>query len=209
MRYELLIRPIQAATRFAPEAIREALAAAELGAEGVLPAEVDLGSGKVVVEGFEREGGGKDGHGHHQDKDDHAQEGAWEGLNLSFPMGLQSAEGDRAVGMAFGLAQALGAQVYDPQVGRVVTPSDHERILATWRRSWAFQADVVGAVDLGSGDPGQPEPAPGFLGGRTGLALTIIFFLLLLVYLVRACAAGDDDPRPTLPHPPVQTGAEN
>ncbi len=194
MRYELLIRPILDTTRFAPEAVTEALAASDLGPEGALPAELDLGSGKVRVEGFERE---------RTSPSDPGPDEGLDGLNLSFPMGLQADEGDRAVGLAFGLAQALGAQVYDPQVGELVKPSEHDRILATWRRSWAFQADIVGAPDLGSGDPGLPEPQRGIAGGRTGLALLIIFGLLMLVYLVRACAAADERPGPVPTHPPL------
>lgn len=199
MRYELLIRPILDTARFAPEAVTEALKVADLGRDGALPAELDLGSGKVHVEGFARERPGQAGEG--GTGDDGA--GGLDGINFSFPMGLQAGEGDRAVGMAFGLSQALGAQVYDPQIGELVKPSDHDRILASWRRWWAFQADIVGAPDLGSGDPGLPEPQRGIAGGRTGLALLIIFGLLMLVYLVRACAASDDRPRPATTHPPL------
>ncbi len=177
MRYELYIRISQmseSADRLSLERALTALSAAGFGEPDALPAEMDLGQGRLVAEAFARESGGED----------------LDGINLSFPLGLEQAQGERAVTVVFALGRELGAEVFDPQLGSLVGASDHERIIGTWRRSYEFQSDVVGAVGLGHGAPAPLQEPRGLVPPRIKLVLFLGLVILVLVFMFRSCFAN-------------------
>lgn len=178
MRYELYIRMPDFADRLPPErAIAELGQAAFLPADS-LPSELDLGQGKLLAEAFI-----------HPDRAEQADQGetGLDGLNLGFDMGIDRAQGERAIGLAFDLADKLGAEVFDPQLSQMATRTDQDRIVSAWRQSYAFQAGVVGAVGMGGGDPIAIEAPPGLLNSQTKLILILGVVILVLVFVGRSC----------------------
>lgn len=154
--------------------MRQALTLAGLPAEREPPVEFDLGQGALRVEPFLW-------------PDAPAEAGELDGLNLSFPLGLPDAQGDRAVAAALAAAHELGAQVFDPQLGRLVGKLEHEEILRNWRRSYDFQLGVVGALELGPGAPSPARPETSGLATKTKIILSVAGAILLLSFMLRSC----------------------
>jgi hypothetical protein len=178
LRYELYIRMPEFADRLPPERAIAELGQAAFVPADVLPSELDLGQGKLLVEAFI-----------HPDRAAQAAEGesSLDGLNLGFDMGIDRDQGERAIGLTFDLADKLGAEVFDPQLGKMFNRSDQNRIVTAWRQSYAFQAGVVGAVGLGGGDPISIEAPPGLLTPQIKLILILGVIILALVFVARSC----------------------
>ncbi len=181
MRYELYLRAGDEPAPGAPlswDATREALALAGVDAAQGLPVELDLGQGRLRLEAYRPapEGSAPP-----------AGDPPLAGLNASFPLGLVDAEGDRAVAVVLRVADQLGAVVFDPQLGRLVTRGDHERILTAWRRSYDFHLGVVGAAALGAGAPAPARPERSPASARLKLVLWLALGVLVAGFFLRAC----------------------
>jgi hypothetical protein len=177
MRYELYIRPAETDGTLAAEAVRAQLEAAGFTVEDGLRAGYALEDGRLEAAPFVRQ-------------PNRAAAEALDGLDLSFPMGCSAVAAEQAVALVFSLARALDAVIYDPQLAAVVQTSEQGRVIQGWRRSIAFQADVVGSSDLaGYGLSDRQSRRSGLLEGRTGWLVLLILFLLGVIWWFRSCDA--------------------
>jgi hypothetical protein len=81
---------------------------------------------------------------------------------------------------AFALAQALGLEVYDPQLASEVTELDRDRVRANCDEVRTFRADTLGEAGLLAG---LPAPAP---AGRTRLHLWLLIGGIIVAFLLLA-----------------------
>jgi hypothetical protein len=176
MEYELYLRMPEAAERLSRKRASQALELAGFGPSAGLPARLDLGQGPLTASAYRR--------------DEAMDPDLLDGINLGFPMGVDQAQGDRAVAIALALAGALGAELFDPQLGELVGPGDQERILRTWRRSYEFHASVVGAGELGAGSPVPLDERRSGLAPRVKVLLLLLGAFLLVVFLFRTCLSN-------------------
>lgn len=193
MNYELYLRMPEGADRLPAATAKSELLAAGFATFETWPAVLDLGQGKLTAEAYRREPAG--------DPD------RLDGLNLGFAMGVDLAQGERAVALAFGLAAKLGAELFDPQLGQVVQASDHDRIARAWRRSWEFQAGVVGTAELGLGSPVPLDQGRSGFPPRLKVLLFLLAAFLVVVFLFRTCLSNwADRQAPAVGLPPVEPG---
>lgn len=188
MRYDLYIRPAAPDGTLAADAVRAQLEATGFAVEDGLRAGYALEDGRLEAAPFVR----------HPDQ---AAADTVGGLDLSFPMGCSAVAAEQAVALVFTLARALEAVIYDPQLAAVVQTSEQDRVVQSWRRSIAFQADVVGSGDLaGYGLSEQPRRG-GLFEGRAGWMMLLILFLLGVIWWFRSCdaAAAGGIPNPKFP----------
>jgi hypothetical protein len=195
VRYELYLRTgedVAARGALSWDAVRDALALAGVETTQGLPAELDLGQGRLRFEAYRRtlEGGpaGRAPTGEVPATETPAGEApALDGLNASFPLGLQDSQGDRATAAVLRVAEQLGWVMFDPQLGCLVTKADHGRILTAWRRAYEFHLGVVGAAELGAGAPAPAQPERGGLSSKFKLVLWLALGLVMASFLFRAC----------------------
>jgi hypothetical protein len=134
--------------------------------QGLAPAkgalgEIDLGQGKLRAEAY------KEG----------------DGIDFSLPLDMPDSEGDRAVQIIINVKEELAANLFDPQLGSLVTRADTERILQSWRETHAFHFGVTKTPGLGAG---TPHPSYG-MPTRIKLVLILGIGILASVFLFRTC----------------------
>ncbi len=177
MRYDLYIRPAETNGTLAAAAVRAQLEAAGFAIEDGLRAGYTLEDGRLEAAPFVRQ-------------PDRAAADALDGIDLSFPMGCSAMAAEQAVALVFSLARALEAVIYDPQLAAVVQAGEQDRVIQGWRRSIAFQADVVGSGDLGGYGLSDRSRRGGLIEGRTGWMVLLILFLLGVIWWFRSCDAA-------------------
>jgi len=200
VRYELYLRPGDDSAAGAPlpwEVVQDALALAGVQTAQGLPAELEASQGRLRLEAFHRPAAAQPPPAAPpaeappaalpQPASPPAARPLLDGLNASFPLGLQDAQGDRAVAVVLLTAEQLGWVVFDPQLGRLVTKADHERILSSWRRAYEFHLGVVGAAELGAGAPAPSRPERGTSSAKLKLILWIALGLIVASFIFRAC----------------------
>ncbi|MBW1871787.1 MAG: hypothetical protein JRJ19_06965 [Deltaproteobacteria bacterium] len=154
-------------------------------AEGAL-GQIDLGHGKLKA--VEHTGSDWDRAVETSDQDSE-QEPADElkGVDFSFPFGLPDVEGELAITQILNVNELLLANLFDPQVGSLVTHSDHDRISQAWHESHEYHFGIAGTPGLGSGMPGySPATQPG-IPTKYKIMAVIAGAMLLVIMMVRSC----------------------
>jgi hypothetical protein len=112
-------------------------------------------------------------------------DGEVRGVDLEVPFGGAEEELRRALEYAMTLADQLGALVFDPQLGREVVRSSIEDVVARWRQSQAWAADVTGEVSDERGVL-EVKPPPPLLSRRAKAVLLIVAGFIVLYVLLNA-----------------------
>ena len=192
LRYELYIRSLEENKGWPSDHMLQVLEAAGFAvAEGLPCQPPDL---KLKVESYQQAQAEDPTH--------------WQGLNFSFPMGSTETDGTKAIDMVFAVMDTLAGQTFDPQLGRMVGRRQFEAVADSWRRSYAFQMGIAGAVDLGSGGPMlniSDDENSFFSRHKSILLAAFVIFLGILVF--KSCFSNWLDKAMVAPPPvagPVQ-----
>jgi hypothetical protein len=109
------------------------------------------------------------------------------GLDLVVPAAASGALAEDLCAAAFGLARALDLQVFDPQLGRVVSVEETDAVVARLRQQSAYYTDTVG-IDPVDGGLRTDLPASGLvMTGRGKFYLAVGGVLLVLALLAQLC----------------------
>ncbi|MBW1811678.1 MAG: hypothetical protein JRJ87_26050 [Deltaproteobacteria bacterium] len=184
--YELYIKVGEDREPLSRKKVLEVLSSCQFEpAEGVL-GQIDLGHGKLKA--VEHTGSDWDRAVETSDQDSE-QEPADElkGVDFSFPFGLPDVEGELAITQILNVNELLLANLFDPQVGSLVTHSDHDRISQAWHESHEYHFGIAGTPGLGSGMPSySPATQPG-IPTKYKIMAVIAGAMLLVIMMVRSC----------------------
>ncbi len=154
-------------------------------ADGVL-GQIDLGHG--ILKAVEHTGSDWDQAPQASDQDSEKDPAdVLKGVDFSFPFGLPDVEGELAITQILSVRELLLANLFDPQVGSLVTHSDHDRISQAWHESHEYHFGIAGTPGLGSGMPSySPATQPG-IPTKYKIMAVIAGAMLLVIMMVRSC----------------------
>jgi hypothetical protein len=183
VRYELYLRLREGQDPLDPAKVQEALGHAKFEpAEGML-GRLTFDHGELQAVAFT----GSTWERAEVEDDEDTPADSLMGVNFSFPLGMPDHEGERAIDRVMDVNDMLLTQMYDPQVGRSVTRSDHDLISQAWRQSHEFHSGVAGTPGLGSGAPTFSYKTRPAIPTRYKIMAAIAGAILLVILMVRQC----------------------
>jgi len=109
------------------------------------------------------------------------------GIDLAVPAAASGALAEDLCAAAFDLAKELDLQVFDPQLGRLVTVEETDSVVARLRQQNVYYTETVG-IDPVDGGLRSDHPAPGItLTGRGKFYLLVGGFIAILALLAQLC----------------------
>ncbi|MBN2497022.1 MAG: hypothetical protein JXR96_20690 [Deltaproteobacteria bacterium] len=178
MRYELYLRLDAENKRLDRSALLEQLAGAGFDTSRDLPARAELGRETLRVEAVSAD---------EEPAPEAPADAGPQRLAFSFPMSVPATEGERAIGIVMDVSEALGGELFDPQLGRLVRRADQDAICAAWRSSYEFHSGVSGSVSFQASPPVSSAPQDESFTSRYKWLIVLAIALFFGILLFRSC----------------------
>ncbi|MCD6499177.1 MAG: hypothetical protein J7M25_12875 [Deltaproteobacteria bacterium] len=109
------------------------------------------------------------------------------GLDFDLPQGLLDSQAESAILFVLNFAVSADLEVFDPQLGRLVTSADSSLILVRWREQNAYLLHTVGSDGDTTGGGAYYPDFPHQMKPVTIFWLIVGGLFLLFALLSRVC----------------------